>query len=130
MGFPEHLIDLLRELYNEQEATVRTEFEETDSFKIGKGLRQECPLSPIKFNVYAERVMRRAGTEEADEGLRMGGRKVNNLRYADDTTLLAANITDLQNLIRKVKTSSEEAGLNIKKEDHVNNKAVGVHIGQ
>jgi hypothetical protein len=117
MGFSEHLIDLLRELYNKQEATVRTEFGETDSFKIGKGLRQGCPLSPTKFNVYAERVMKRAGMEEADEGLRIGGRKVNNLRYADDTTLLAANITDLQNLIRKVKTSSEEAGLflNIKK---------------
>jgi len=117
MGFPEHLIDLLKELYRDQEATVRTEFGETESFKIEKSLRQGCPLSPSKFNVYAERVMRRAGMEEAEEGIRIGGRKINNLRYADDTTLLAANITDLQNLILKVKNSSEEAGLflNVKK---------------
>jgi len=114
MGFPEHLIDLLQELYRDQEAKVRTEFGETDSFKIGKGLRQGCPLSPSKFNMYAERVMRKAGMEEADEELRMGGRKINNLRY---TTLIAANITDLQDLLQKVKNSSEKTGLflNLKK---------------
>lgn len=111
MGFPEHLIHLLHNLYDNQEAVVRTEFGDTENFGIGKGVRQGCILSPSLFNLYAERVMREAGVEESEAGIMIGGRKLNNLRYADDTTLLATKIPDLQSLIVNVQQASEKAGL-------------------
>src|SRR5271163_2400691 len=111
MGFPKHLIVLLHNLYESQEATVRTVHGETESFGIGKGVRQGCILSPVLFNLYAERIMREAGIEEIDVGIRIGGRKLNNLRYADDVTLAAEAKEGIQTLISKVKTANEEAGL-------------------
>ena len=87
MGIPDHLNCLLRNLYASQEATVRTGHGTTDWFQIGKGVRQGCILSPCLFNLYAEYIMRNAGLEEAQAGIKTGGRNINNLRYADDTTL-------------------------------------------
>ena len=117
MGFPEHLIILMRNLYRNQKATVRTEDGETESFGIGKGVRQGCILSPILFNLYAERVMREAGLEDSPHGIRIGGRSVNNLRFADDTTLAANSKKGLTELLQCVKVASEKAGLflNVKK---------------
>ena len=89
MGIPEHMLQVIRSLYANQEANVRTEYGDTESFSIGKGVRQGCVLSPYLFNLYSEYIMRQANLEELDIGLRMGGRKRYNLRYADDTTLLA-----------------------------------------
>ena len=94
MGVPVHLIVLLKRLYNNQEATVRTEFGETDNIDIGKGVRQGCILSPLLCNIYAENIMREA-LEEWESGISIGGRMVTNLRYADDTTLLAGTKEDL-----------------------------------
>ena len=117
MGIPKHLIQLLRGLYEDQIAVIRTEYGDTDRFKIRKGVRQGCILSPVLFNMYAERIMRQAGMDEAEEGIKIAGRIMNNLRYADDTTLLAGKKTDLVELIRRLKSESEKAGLyfNIKK---------------
>ena len=84
MGIPDHLICLLRNLYADQEAPVRTEHRTTDWFQIGKGVRQGCILSPSLFNLYAEYIMRNAGLEEAQAGIKIAGRNINNLRYADD----------------------------------------------
>ena len=89
MGIPDHLTCLLRNLYAGQEATVRTGHGTTDSFQIGKGVRQGCILSPCLFNFYAEYIMRNAGLEEEQAGIKISGRNINNLRYADDTTLMA-----------------------------------------
>ena len=89
MGIPDHLICLLRNLYAGQEATVITGHRTTDWLQIGKGVRQGCILSPCLFNFYAEHTMRNAGLEEAQAGIKIAGRNINNLRYADDTTLLA-----------------------------------------
>ena len=89
MGIPDHLICLLRNLYAGQEATVRTGHATTDWFQIGQGVRQGCILSPCLFNLYTEYIMRNAGLEEAQGGIKIAGRNINNLRYADDTTLLA-----------------------------------------
>ena len=89
MGIPDHLTSLLRNQYADQEATVRTGHVTTDWFQIGKGVRQGCILSPCLFNLYAEHVMRNAGLEEAQAGIKIAGRNVNNLRYEDDTTLMA-----------------------------------------
>ena len=89
MGIPDHLICLLRNLYAGQEAAVRTEHGTTDWFKIGQGVRQGCILSPCLFNFYAEYIMRNAGLEETQAGIKIAGRNINNLRYADDTTLMA-----------------------------------------
>ena len=89
MGLPDHLICLLRNLYAGQEATVRTGQGTTDWFQIGKAVRQGCMLSPCLFNVYAEYIMRNAGLEEAQAGIKIAGRNINNLRYSDDTTLVA-----------------------------------------
>ena len=89
MGIPDHLTCLLRKLYAGQEATVRTEHGTTDWFQIGKGVRQGCILSPCLFNLYAEYIMRNAGLEETQAGIKIAGRNINNLRYADDTTLMA-----------------------------------------
>ena len=89
MGIPDHLTCLLRNLYAGQEATVRTGYGTTDWFQIGKGVRQGCILSPRLFNFYAEYIMRNAGLEEAQAGIKISGRNINNLRYADETTLMA-----------------------------------------
>ena len=91
MGIPDHLTCPLRNLYAGQEATVRTEHGTTDWFQIGKGERQGCILSPCLFNLYAEYIMRNAGLEEAQAGIKIYGRNINNLRYADDTTLMVEN---------------------------------------
>ena len=117
MGVPKHLIVLLRNLYCNQEATVRTEAGDTEWFKIGKGVRQGCILSPYLFNLYTETIMRRAEMDSDNEGVRVGGRCINNLRYADDTTLIAESLNGLKNLISTIKAKSAEFGLflNIKK---------------
>ena len=116
LGIPEHLIILIKNLYTGQEATVRTEFGNTEWFNIGKGVRQGCILSPYLFNIYSETIMRNAGLEDMP-GISIGGRPLNNLRYADDTTLIANSKEDLEALIQQVKITSEAAGLmlNVKK---------------
>ena len=108
MGIPDHLTCLLRNLYAGQEATVRTET--TDWFQIGEGVRQGYILSPCLFNLHAEYIMRNAGLEEAQAGIKIAGRKINNLRYADDTTLMAES-EELKSLLMKVKEESEKVGL-------------------
>ena len=113
MGTPEHLTCLLRNLYASQEATVRTRHETTDWFQIGKGVRQGCILSPCLFNLYAEYMMRNAGLEEAQAGINIAGRNINNLRYANDTTLMAESEEELKNLLLKVKEESEKVGLKL-----------------
>uniref|UniRef100_A0A4W2C0P8 RNA-directed DNA polymerase n=1 Tax=Bos indicus x Bos taurus TaxID=30522 RepID=A0A4W2C0P8_BOBOX len=117
MGIPDHLTCLLRNLYAGQEATVRTGHRTTDWFQIGKGIRQGCILSPCLFNLYAEYIMRNAGLEEAQAGIKNAGRNINNLRYADDTTLIAECEEELKSLLMKVKDESEKVGskLNIQK---------------
>ena len=99
--------DLLRNLYAGQEATVRTGHETTDWFQIGKGVCQGCILSPCLFNFYAEYIMRNAGLDEAQAGIKIAGRNINNLRYADDTTLMAES-EELKSLLMKVKEESEK----------------------
>ena len=113
MGIPEHLICLLRNLYAGQEATVRTGHGTTDWFQIRKGLCQGCILSPCLFNLYAEYIMRNAGLEEAQAGIKIAGRNINNLRYADDTTLMAESEEELKSLLMKVKVESEKVGLKL-----------------
>ena len=103
MEIPDHLICLLRNLYAGQEATVRTGHGTTDWFQIGKGECQGCVLSPCLFNLYAEYIMRNAGLEEAQAGNKISGRNINNLRYADDTTLMAESEEELKSLLMKVK---------------------------
>ena len=104
---------LLRNLYAGQEATVRTRPGTTDWFPIGKGVRQGCILSPCLFNFYAEYIMRYAELEEAQAGIKSAGRNINNLRYADDTTLMAESEEELKSLLMKVKEESEKAGLKL-----------------
>ena len=113
MGIPEHLTCLLRNLYAGQEATVRTEYETTDQSQMGKGIRQGCVLSPCLFNLYAEYIMSSAGMDIAQAELKIGGRNINNLRYADGTTLMAEREEKLMSLLRKVKEESGEVGLNL-----------------
>ena len=117
MGIPGHLTRLLRNLYAGQEATVRTGHGTTDWFQIGKGVCQGCILSPCLFNLSAEYIMRNAGLEEAQAGIKIARRNINNLRYADDTTLMAESGEELKSLLMKVKEESEKVGLklNIKK---------------
>src|SRR5574337_795416 len=103
LGIPDHLTCLLRNLYAGQEATVRTGHGTTDWFQIGKEVRQGCILSPCLFNLYAEYIMRNAGLEEAQAGIKIAGRNLNNLRYADDTTLMAESEEELKSLLMKVK---------------------------
>ena len=112
MGIPDHLICLLRNLYAVQEATVRTGHGTTDWFQIGKGVRQGCILSPCLFNLYTEYIMRNAGLEEAQGGIKISRRNINNFRYADDTTLMAKS-EELKNLLMKVKEESEKVGLKL-----------------
>ena len=111
MGVPKHLINLLHNLYVNQVAVVRTACGETSEFSIGKGVRQGCILSPMLFNLYDESIMREAGLSHLDAGIKIGGLCLNNLRYADDTTLAASLTEDLKNIIRAVKKASEEYGL-------------------
>ena len=106
MGIPDHLSCLLRNLYAGPEATVRTGHGTTHWFQIGKGVRQGCVLSPCLFNVYAEYIMRNVGLEEAQAGIKIAGRNINNLRYADDTTLMAESEEELKSLLMKVKEES------------------------
>ena len=112
MGIPDHLTHLLRNLYVGHEATVRTGHGTTDWFHIGKGVHQGCLLSPYLFNLYAEYIMRNAGLEEAQAGIKIAGRNINNLRYADDITLMAESEEELKSLLRKVK-ESEKVGLKL-----------------
>ena len=109
MGIPDHLTCLLRNLYTDQEATVRTGHGTTDWFQIGKG----CILSPYLFNLYAEYIMRNARLEETQAGIKISRRNINNLRYADDTTLMAECEEELKSLLMKVKEESEEVGLKL-----------------
>ena len=111
MGIPDHLVCLLRKLYAGQEATVRTGHGTTDWFQIGKGVCQGCILSPCLFNLYVEYIMRNAGLDEAQAGIKIAGRNINNLRYADDTTLMAESEEELKSLLMKVKGENEKVGL-------------------
>ena len=113
MGIPDHLTCLLRKLYAGQETTVRTGHGTTDWFQIGKGVRQSCILSPCLFNLYAEYIMRNARLDEAQAGIKIAGRNINNLRYADDTTLMAESRKELQSLLMKVKEESKKADLKL-----------------
>jgi len=103
----------LRNLYVGQEATVRTGHETTDWFQIGKGICQGCVLSPCLFNLYAEYIMRNAGLDEAQAGIKISSRNINNLRYADDTTLMAESAEELKSLLMKVKEENEKVGLKL-----------------
>ena len=111
MGIPDHRTCLLRNLYAGQKATVRTGHGKTDWFQIGKGAHQGCILLPCLFNLCAEYITRNAGLEEAQAGIKIAERSINNLRYADDTTLMAESEEELKGLLRKVKEESEKVGL-------------------
>ena len=113
MGIPDHLTSLLRNLYAGHEATVRTGHGTTDWFQIGKGVRQGSVLSPCLFNFFAEYIMRNTGQEEAQAGIKIAGRNITNLRYADDTTLMTESEEELKSLLMKVKEESEKAGLKL-----------------
>ena len=111
MGIPDHLTCLLRNLYAGQEARVRTGHGTTDWFQIGKGVCQGYILSPCLFNLYAEYIMRNVGLDETQAGIKIAGRNINNLRYADDTTLMAESEEKLKSLLMKVKEKTEKVGL-------------------
>ena len=113
MGIPDHLTCLLRNLYAGQEATVRTGHGTTDWFQTGKGVCQGCILSPCLFNLYAEYIMRKAALEEAQTGIKIAGRNINHLRYADDSTFMAESEEELKSLLMKVKEESEKVGLKL-----------------
>ena len=113
MGMPDHLTHLLRNLYAGQEATVRTGHGTTDWFQMGKEICQSCILLLCLFNSYAEYIMRNAGLEEAQAGIKIDGRNISNLRYAGDTTLMAEHEEELKSLLMKVKEESEKAGLKL-----------------
>ena len=112
-GIPDHLTCLLRNLYAGQEAGVRIGHGTTDWFQIGKGVHQSCILSPCLFNLYAEYIMRNTELEEAQAGIKIARRNINNLRYADDTTLMAESEEELKSLLMKVKKESEKVGLKL-----------------
>ena len=113
MGIPDYLICFLRNLYAGQEATVRTGHGTTDCFHIGKGVHQGCILSPCLFNFYAEYIMRNTGLNEAEAGIKFSRKNINNLRYADDTTVMAEIEEELKRLLMKVKEKSEKVGLKL-----------------
>ena len=108
MGIPDHLTCLLRNLYTSQEASYNWTW--NNWFQIGKGVRQGCILSPCLFNFYAEYIMRNAGLEETQAGIKIAGRNISNLRYADDTTLMAESEEELKSLLMKVKEESKKVG--------------------
>ena len=112
IGIPDHLTCLLKNLYAGQETRVRTRHGTTDWFQIGKGVRQGCILSPCSFNLYVEYIMRNTGLEDAQAGIKTAGKNINNLRYADNTTLMAKN-KELKSLLMKVKEESEKVGLKL-----------------
>lgn len=132
LGAPAHLIKLIRALYTDQEVIVRIRFGDTEWLKIKKRTKQDCILSPLLYNLYTEVVMRRTALDESNAGVRTGGRTINNLRYAGDTTLLAENGNDLTELIWKLKAESEKMGLalNVKKTKIMSTeeKKIGVRI--
>ena len=113
MGIPDHLTCLLRNLYAGQEAIVRTGHGTTDWFQIGKGASQDYILSPCLFNLYEEYMMRNTGLEDAQAGIKIAGRDINNLRYVDDTSLMAETEEELKSLLIKVKEGSEKVGLQL-----------------
>ena len=113
MGIPDHLTCLLRNLYAGQEPTVRSGHATTDWFQTGKGVCQGCTLSPCLFNLYAEYIMRSAGLDEAQAGIKIARRNINNLRYTDDTTLMAESEEELKSVLMKVKEESEKVGLKL-----------------
>ena len=113
MGIPDHLTCFLRNLHAGQEATVRTGHGTTEWFQIGKGVCQGCILSPCLFNLYAEHIMRNAGLEETQAGIKISRRNINKLRYADDTTLMAESEEELKSLLMKVKEESEKDALKL-----------------
>ena len=123
MEIPDHLTCLLRNLYAGQEATVRTGHGTTDWFQIGKGVRQGCILSPCLFNFYAEYIRRNAGLEETQGGIKIAGRNINNLRYADDTTLMAESEEELKSLLMKVEEEEWKSWL---KAQHSENEDHGI----
>ena len=120
MGILDHLTCLLRYLYADQEATVRTGHGTTDWFQIGKGVRQCCIVSPCLFNLYAEHIMRNAWLDDSQAGMKIAGRNINNLRYVDDTTLIAESKEELKSLLMKVKEEREEVGL----KSHIQNTKI------
>ena len=126
MGIPDHLTCLLKNLYADQEATVRNRHGTTDWFKIWKGVYQSCILSPCLFNLYAEYIMRNARLDEAQAGIKIAGRNINNLRYADDTTVMAESKEELKILLMKVQEESEKAGskLNIQETKIMTSSAI------
>ena len=113
MGIPDHLTCLLKNLYVGQEATIRTGHEPTDWFQIGKGVCQGCILSPCWFNLYTEYIMLNARLDEAQAGIKIAGRNINNLRYANDTTLMAESEEELKSFLMKVNEGSEKVGLKL-----------------
>ena len=113
MGIPDLLTYLLRNLYAGQEATTRTRHGTTVWFQIGKGVCQGCILSPCLFNLYAEYIMRNTGLDEAQAGIKIAKRNINNLRYADDTTLMAESEEELKSLLMKLREGSEKVGLKL-----------------
>ena len=123
MGIPDHQTSLLRNLYAGQEATFRTGHGTTDWLQIGKAVRQDCVLSPCLFSLFAEYIMRNAGLEEGQAGIKIAGRNINNLRYADDTTLMAESEEELKSLLMKVKVESEKSWL---KAQHSENEDHGI----
>ena len=113
MGIPDHMTCLVKNVYAGQEAAVRTGHGTTDWWQIGKGVHQGCILSPCLFSLYAKYIMRNAGLEETQAGIKIAGRNIKNLRYADDTTLMAENEEELKSLLMKVKEESEKVGLKL-----------------
>ena len=113
MGIPDHATCVLKNLYAGQEATVRIGYGTTVWLQIGKGVRQGCILSPCLFNLYVEYIIRNTGLEEAQAGMKIVGRNIHNLRYADDTTLMAESEEELKSLLMKVKVESEKVGLKL-----------------
>ena len=114
MGIPDHLTCLLRNLYAGQEATLQTRHGTTDLLTIGKGVQHSCILSPCLFNFYAKYIMQNAGLDEAQAGIKIAGRNINNLRYADDPTLMAKTKEELKSLLMKVKEERGKIGLKLK----------------
>ena len=128
MGIPDHLPCLLRNLYVGQKATIRTGHGTTDWLQIGKGVCQGCILSPCLFNLYAEYIMRNAGLNEAQAGIKTAGRNINNHRYADDTTIMGESEEELKSLLMKVKEESEKSGLKLN--THVQPWTIHVNVWQ